>query len=325
REVINKENGELRKNAGKAKPQILVREIFVSSRPIPSKGKPAIKGMPIARTLGGPAIKFEAGKDPRETLFAWMRRPDNPFFARSFVNRVWGHYFGIGIVHPVDDFSLANPASNDKLLDALAHDFVKSGYDIRKLERTILLSRTYQLSSVTNATNRFDTNNYSHSYVRPMMAEVVVDVINDALGTKESFKTEAPEGARAVEVGSTLIQNASLREAFRVFGRPVRAAACDCERSREPTVAHKLYLMADPSLQAKMQPKQNRIRTLMANKNMTEETAIEELFLATLSRLPTEKEKAKALDYIGSKKDRTAAFGDVLWALVNTTEFIFNH
>jgi hypothetical protein len=325
RSVIDKENGEIRKNAGKGKPQIVVREIFASIPPPGGKRKPVPKGARAPRTLGGPGIKFEPGKDPREDLFTWMRSATNPFFARSFVNRIWGHYFGIGIVHPVDDFSLANPASNDKLLDALAQDFIKSGYNIRKLERTILLSRTYQLSSVTNATNRFDTNNYSHSYVRPLMAEVVVDVINDALGTKESFKTEAPEGARAVEVGSTLIQNASLREAFRVFGRPVRAAACDCERSREPTVSHKLYLMADPSLQAKMQPKQNRLRALLVNKNMTDESVIDELFLATLSRYPTEKEKAKALAYVGARDVRQLAYADALWALVNTTEFIFNH
>src|SRR5262249_57468372 len=119
------------------------------------------------------------------------------------------------------------PRSHEQLPDALAHDFVKSGYDIRKLERTILLSRTYQLSSVTNATNRFDTNNYSHSYVRPMMAEVVVDVINDALGVKETFKAEAPEGARAIEVGSTLIQNGARRQPFRLFRRPALPSASD--------------------------------------------------------------------------------------------------
>jgi len=156
------------------------------------------------------------------------------------------------------------------------------------------------------------------------MAEVVVDVINDALGTRETYN-EAPAGARAIEVGSTLIQNPSLREAFRVFGRSARTVACDCERSKEPTVSHKLYLMADPNLQAKLQPARNRLRPLLANKNMTDDAAVEELFLATLSRYPTEKEKTKALDYIGSKTDRQSAFGDVLWALVNTTEFIFNH
>src|SRR5207302_2692693 len=108
------------------------------------------------KALGGPPIAVAPGKDPREALFGWMRSPDNPFFARSFVNRVWGHYFGVGIVHPVDDFSLANPPSNDKLLDAPAKDFVKNKYDIRKLEKAILMTRTYQLSSTPNETNRFD-------------------------------------------------------------------------------------------------------------------------------------------------------------------------
>ena len=127
----------------------------------------------------------ERTRIPRNALFEWMHAPDNPFFARSFVNRVWGHYFGIGIVHPVDDFSLANPPTNDKLLDALARDFIASKYNIRALERKILLSRTYQLTSVPNETNRSDHTNYSHSNIRPMMAEVMVDVLNTALGATE--------------------------------------------------------------------------------------------------------------------------------------------
>src|SRR5262249_28055443 len=135
-----------------------------------------------ARALGGPEIAVGKGIDPRVTLFEWLRAPENPFFARSFVNRVWGHYLGVGIVHPVDDFSLANPPSNEKLLDALAKDFIKHKFDIRHIERTILNSRVYQLTSKANATNKLDRNNYARSYVRPMMAEVVVDVLNSALG-----------------------------------------------------------------------------------------------------------------------------------------------
>ena len=131
-----------------------------------------------------------------------MRSPENPFFARSFVNRVWGHYSGVGIVDPVDNFSLANPPSNEKLLDALAQDFIAHEYDIRHLERTILTSRTYQLCSDTNASNRLDRNNYSHGYVRPMMAEVVVDVLNTALGVSEDFKNDGPPNCRATEVGA---------------------------------------------------------------------------------------------------------------------------
>ena len=173
-----------------------------------------------AKALGGPVIPLETGKDARVALFEWMRSPDNPYFARSFVNRVWGHYFGVGLVDPVDNFSLANPPSNDRLLDALAKDFVEHRYDIRRLERTILNSRIYQLSSTMNETNKLDRNNYSHSFLRPMMAEVVVDVLDSALGVPEDFGTDAPPGSRAIEVGSSRVHNANLAYAFRTFGRP---------------------------------------------------------------------------------------------------------
>ncbi len=216
-------NAERKKAAtGKNQNQILtVREIFIGpggkgNAPLPN---PEAKGPLTPKALGGPEIKVKAGEDARVALFDWMRRDDNAFFARSFANRVWGHYFGAGIVNPVDDFSLANPPSNDKLLDALAKDFVASKYDIRRLERTILNSRTYQLSHLTNPSNRHDKN-FSHSAVRPLMAEVVVDVLNEAIGVPENFGPDAPKDARAIEVGSSRIANASVAYALRVFGRP---------------------------------------------------------------------------------------------------------
>jgi Protein of unknown function (DUF1549)/Protein of unknown function (DUF1553) len=318
-----------RRKADKKKRQWMfqsIREVYVntSGRGVRFLRDPETNQPLAAKALGGPELEVK-DSDPREALFAWMRSPENPFFARSFVNRVWGHYFGIGIVHPVDDFSLGNPSSNPALLDALAKDFIDSGYDIRKLEKKVLLSRTYQLSSVANETNRLDTNNYSRSYVRPLMAEVVVDIMDDALGTRENFGKDVPENCRAIEIGSTRIASSALREAFRVFGRPTRAAGCDCERPSEPTVSYKLFLMADPTLQARITPSRNRLRELLANKNLTDEQVLEELFLATLSRPPTKREKEKALKHIQSRKDRQTGFGDTLWALVNTTEFIFNH
>src|SRR5262249_54707676 len=149
-------------------------------------------------------------------------RPDNSFFARAFVNRVWGHYFGVGIVDPVDNFSLANPPSNEKLLDALAKDFIEHKFDIRYLERTVLLSRVYQQSSASNATNRLDRTNSSYRYTRPVMAEGVVDVLNAARGAPETFGPEAPATVRAIEVGSSRIQNANAGYAMRIFGKPPR-------------------------------------------------------------------------------------------------------
>ncbi|HYT87240.1 MAG TPA: DUF1549 and DUF1553 domain-containing protein, partial [Gemmataceae bacterium] len=223
----------------------VVREVFLAAN-VKSLKHPDTNGFLPAQALGGPVIQIERGKDAREALFAWMRSPDNPFFARSFVNRLWGQYFGIGIVHPVDDFSLANPASNDKLLDALAKDFIDHKFDIRHLERRILMSRVYQLTSKTNATNKLDRNNYAHSYVRPLMAEVVVDVLNTALGATEKYGPEIKIGSRAIEVGASQLQGGpaqALNYTFRIFGRPPRTAACDCERAMEPALPQKLFMM----------------------------------------------------------------------------------
>src|SRR5439155_24565486 len=179
------------------------------------------------QALGGPEMPVEGRADVRVKLWEWMRAPDNAYFARSFVNRVWAHYYGVGLVEPVDNFSVANPPTNARLLNALAKDFIDHQFDIRHLERTILLSRTYQLSSLPNATNTFHKNNFARSYVRPMMAEVVVDVLNSALGVTETFgPNDAPAGRKVIEVGSSRIQNGNLAYVLRIFGRPPRTSAC---------------------------------------------------------------------------------------------------
>jgi hypothetical protein len=302
---------------------MLLREVFIGGKNRFQTDPDTGKQLP-AKAPGGPEITVAKGEDPRQMLFDWMKSPDNPFFARSFANRVWGHYFGIGIVQPVDDFSLANPPSNPHLLDALARSFVKSGYDIRKLEREVLNSRTYQLASATNPTNRLDRTNFSHAYIRPMMAEVVVDVVNAALGVHEKFGADTPPDCQAIEVGASRLQNAAVAYAFRIFGRPPRTSTCDCERSMEPGLPQKLFLMADGTVVAKLLAKQNRLTPLLAM-HQDDDSALDELFLATVSRLPNEKEKARFADYRSGQKDRRKVFADTLWALVNTTEFIFNH
>jgi hypothetical protein len=325
RNAINAENAERKKKSTNTnKNQIVqVREVFIGpggkSRPLldPETNKP----LP-AKALGGPEIQVAKDQDPRVALFDWLKAPENPFFARSFVNRVWGHYFGVGLVDPVDNFSLANPTSNQQLLDALANDFAAHKYEIRHIEETILKARVYQLSSHTNPTNKLDRNNYSHSFVRPMMAEVVVDVLNTALGVKEKFGAEAPPESRAIEVGSTRVQNGNLSYAFRIFGRPPRTTACDCERAMEPALPQTLYLMTDQTLLRKMQV--GRLPELLKSKASDDEV-LDELFLATLTRLPTAADKERFGQYRGTQKDRQTAFADTLWALINTREFILNH
>jgi hypothetical protein len=195
------------------------------------------------------------------------------------------------------------------------------------------MSRTYQLSSTPNETNRLDKNNFARSYIRPLMAEVVVDMLNAALGVKETWQRgEAPAGARAIEVGASRVQNASVNYVFRVFGRPPRTSACDCERAMDPALPQKLFLLADPTLQQKLRASDNRLGSILADKKDDLE-ALEELFLGALARRPTAREKEAFVAYRDGKwKDQTktpanrrAVFADALWAVINTTEFIFNH
>ncbi|MFL5241499.1 MAG: DUF1549 and DUF1553 domain-containing protein [Gemmataceae bacterium] len=329
RKLVEAENAE-RKKPEKGKPQFApLREVYIEEAKVRSLPEPETKKPLPAQALGGPKIPVVKGKDARVELFDWMRSPDNAFFARSFVNRVWGHYTGVGLVHPVDDFSQANLPSNEELLDALAQDFVKSKYDIRRLERLILTSRTYQLSSATNATNKEDRRNYSHSYVRPMMAEVVLDVLNSALGVTENFGNDAPANCHAIEVGSSRIGNGTVAYLFRTFGRPPRTSACDCERAQEPALPQKLFLMTDQSLQAKFKDPKGRLQTLFKLRKHDKDI-VTELFLAALSRPPTETEWSQFTDYCSDeyklgKKKPEEIYPGVLWALLNTREFILNH
>ncbi len=323
RKVIDAENAARKAKTPKNNQLSLVREVFLQAN-LKSLAHPDTGAALKPKALGGPVLAYEKGKDLREELFQWLHAADNPFFARSFVNRVWGHYLGVGIVHPVDDFSLANPPSNQKLLDALARDFTAHGYDIRHIERMILNSRTYQLSARPNETNKFDKTNYARSYIRPMMAEAVVDVLNGALGTVEKFGPEIKPGARAVEVGASQLQNPSLAYAFRIFGRPPRTSACDCERAMEPALPQRLFLMTDPVLLTKFNDPTGRLQTLAASK-LRDNEVLDELFLATLSRLPSDRERQAFTAHLQGTANRRAALADTLWALINTREFILNH
>jgi hypothetical protein len=297
-----------------------LREVYVSAHLPRSLPDPETEAALLPRVPGGSVLQSEG--DSREALFRWMVRPDNPFFARSLVNRVWAHYFGPGLVEPVDSFSVANPPSNEELLDALAGDFVKHGYDLRRLERLILASRTYQLSSIPNASNVRDRTNYSRALARPLLAEAVVDALNAAVGTAEDFGPDVPPGIHAVEVAPNRVQSEHLRRIFRVFGRPFRTSTCDCERPAAAAVPQTLFLMTDPVVLRKITG--GRLESLLAGNRPDKEIA-EELFLATLSRFPDVGEKQATLAHVRDAAERKAAWVDVLWALINTREFILNH
>jgi hypothetical protein len=306
--------------AGRLPPIPRLREVYLSERPSRRLVEPAT-GRPLApRALGGP--EFPVGGDPRERLFSWLTRPDNPYFARTFVNRVWAAYFRVGLVEPVDGFSVVNPPSNGRLLDALAADFVANGYNIRRLECTILRSRAYQRSSEPNGADIDAPGSLARSVPRTLRAEVLVDVLNTALGVPGDFGADAPLGSRAVEIATNRVTAPDLARVFRMFGRPPRTATCDCERPREPSVSQTLFLMTDAKLLDKI--KSGRLKDLLASERCDVEI-VEELFLASLSRIPTEDEARSALDHLRGRLDREAAFVDLFWALLNTREFRLNH
>jgi hypothetical protein len=297
-----------------------LREVYVSNQPLRRLPHPSTNEPLRPKALGGPELDYNS--DARVQLSNWLTQPDNPFFARAFVNRVWAHYFGMGLVQPADNFSVANPPSNEKLLDALAADFAGHGYDIRRLERIVLSSRTYQLSAVPNESNAGDRGNFAHARVRRLMAEVVVDVLNAALGAHEEFGPGIPRGARAIEIAPNRVQDGHLATIFRIFGRPARTLTCDCERSQEPAVPQTLFLMSDPALLAKLE--RGRLQTLL-DAQKPDQAIVEELFLATLSRFPDENERRAAIYHVNETGHRKKAFVDMLWALINVREFIVNH
>lgn len=273
-----------------------------------------------ARALGAPPADFSRHSDRRIALAEWMTAPDNPFFARAIANRLWAHYFGRGLVEPVDDLRATNPATNEPLLAALAQHLRDVKFDLKAFTRTVLNSRVYQLSSETNATNTGDDQNFSHAAQKALPAEVLLDAICQATGVPEKFEGW-PEGYRAIQVWD----NRMSSYFFRIFGRPVRASVCECERSNEPSIAQALHLMNSPEIVGKIHDRRGRAHSLALSKQPAPE-AFDELFLATLGRFPTAEERKLVLETFAElKEDREATFEDVLWALLNTKEFIYNH
>jgi hypothetical protein len=272
------------------------------------------------RPPDGPALDLADGRDPRQALVDWMTSRDNPFFARAIVNRVWGELMGRGIVHPVDDFRASNPPSNERLLDALAKDFVEHKFDLKHLIRTIMASRVYQLSSEPNESNVADTRNFSRSYRRRLPAEVLLDAVSDVTGVPDAFDG-LPAGARAVHTWNNKLDSTFLD----AFGRPNSSADCPCERDRGPSLVQALHLMNATRLQAKIASPEGRVARL-AKSEMPPEEVVKGLYLAAFSRLPDEEEMMIArAAFTAEGTTRQSATEAVMWALINSAEFVLNH
>jgi hypothetical protein len=280
---------------------------------------------PRPRALGGSEYPFEAGQDPRVALMNWMRSPDNPFFAKAIVNRIWAHYFGVGIVDPADDMNAANPPSNPELFDWLARDFIDHKFDLKHLHRTILNSRVYQLTWQPNETNALDRRNFSRAQLRRLSAEVIIDAVNQATGSEERYGPNlAPAGTRAIGLAPTRVGNRGPGYALAIFGRPLRTQTCDCERSADVGLPQAMYLINDADVNGKIGAPSGRLAKLLGQVT-DDKQLVEELYLSTVSRYPTAEEMDKALAHVARAADRRAGFEDVLWSLMNLREFVFNH
>ncbi len=299
--------------------------------------------------LGGHPIANSADVDPRKALASWLAGKNNPFFARTLVNRYWKHFFRRGLVDPEDDMRLTNPATNDELLDALAQHFIEHKYDLKNLVRTLCTSQVYRLSSVPNKHNAPDTQYFSRFYPRRLNAEVLLDAIDDVTLAKTMFKG-MPDGTRAVQLPDNQVESYFLS----VFGRPDAASPCECERGSDASLAQALHLFNSEELQEKIggkgspqvaekqkevKAKKNasvppgiavknggtRVAQLVSDKRPHDQK-LRDLYLVAFAREPSAMERAALLAHIDRRPDDLhGAYAAIIWAILNTKEFQYNH
>lgn len=292
----------------------------------PSRGVP----QPPA-PLDGETVAFEAKGDRRKAVAAWLTGPTNAYFTRAIVNRVWANFFGVGLVESVDDLRQTNPASNEQLLDAAGQFLVEQQYDLKKLMRVILQSETYQRASKPVEGNQADERFYSRYYTRRLKAEVLLDAIAQATGVPTDFKAGSPDsrkpGAaipnikRAVQLADSYVDSYFLE----AFGKPDRLITCDCERSNEPSMTQVLHLYNGDTVNKKLAAAGSAAEKALAEED--EGKIVEGLYLAALSRMPTEHERESLVAELAKAKDdeRRQAVEDLYWSVLTSREFLFNH
>ena len=271
------------------------------------------------RGLDGPEVKIGEDDDPRHKLVDWMVAPEQPILRPGDGESYVGHFMSRGLVDPVDDMRVTNPPSNPELFDALAQDFIKHKFDVKQLIRSIMTSNTYQLSSEPHVGNIHDKQSYARAYPRRLLAEVLLDAISTVTAVQENF-SGLPKGTRAIQLPDESVGSYFLD----IFGRPTRETPCECERPREANLAQALHLLNSGDVQNKIASGNGRIALLLKAKKKDAEI-VEELYLLAFGRLPRVEEQRNVLTYVAGERDRKAAFEDVLWAILNTKEFLFNH
>jgi len=308
-----------------------IRTVFVATSGEliqPNRGKP----QPPA-PLDSDPISFDDTSDRREVLADWMTSPDNPYFARSITNRIWKNFFGRGLVEQVDDLRLSNPATNEQLLDATSNYLAEEKFHLPQLMRLILQSETYQRTSIALPGNASENKYHSRYYPRRMMAEVLLDSIDQSLSTTTAFneiafpgadtqKTEYyAEGTRAIQLYDAAVKSYFLK----TFGRNPREITCECERSDDPSMVQVLHLSNGDTLNPKLASETNMIASMM-KENVSNQQIIEKLFLRALTREPSQSEMEKLESIVTEYgEDRATALQDVAWSILTSSEFTFNH
>ncbi len=277
----------------------------------------------VMKPLDGPPTKLERGEDPRQKLVTWMVDPKNPFFARAVANRYWAHFFGRGIVDPLDDMRVTNPASNPELLDALAKDLIDNKYSLQHLIKTICKSRTYQLSSVPNEFNKHDKQTYARFYPRRMSAEVLFDAVCQVTDGPTGFGG-LPQDRYAPKRAIMLPDESFSSYFLDVFGRPQRLSACECERVSEANLAQALHLLNSDEVQGKLSRAGGRAEALAKDPRPDAEK-VEQLFLWAFAHKPAPGQLTMALNHVAQHaQNKKLAYENIIWALLNTKEFVFN-
>jgi len=296
------------------------REFFIYDDPNAPPAKHLLDGRPVpAKFLGGPAPDVK-GKDARVALAEWLTSKDNTLFAQNMANRVWAHFFGRGIVEPVDDVRISNPPSNRELLEELGRRLSAYHFDLKHLIRDICVSRAYQLSAASNDSNRDDEQQFSHASLRRLRADILLDAISQATGTTTQF-ANFPAGYRAVQLyeGGRRSNNYFLK----TFGLSARDTVNCSETRLEPTLAQALHLVNGDTIESKL-ARSTVIADLLYAKRPPKDI-IETLYIRALSREPTETEMTRMVSLVGDRPADRKAYEDVFWALLNSTEFEFNH
>ena len=282
---------------------------------------PRTNQLQAPKFLGGTLAEIAPNADRREAYAAWLTSPKNPFFARGMVNRVWSYFFHRGIIDPVDDIRSTNPPINPALLDALTADFIASKFDVRQLMKRIVTSETYQRSSVPNTSNHADEQNFSHAIPRRIPAEALLDSLVQATGVPEAIGG-APGGFRAAQLPDANITSDFLR----LFGKPQRMDACECERDNGSNMLQALHFINGKSILGRVQNPSARPALILARKP-TDDQLVTELYLWSLARKPNAKELKLGMDFVKLYGDtqRPAAAQDLMWALLNSKDFLLVH